>query len=132
MGQTVIVLDTHSTIWWTQRIELLSPTAKRVIKKADQVLIPTIVFWETALLIRRNRLRLNADIPVEKWAAAVLAIPRVSEVPLSYEIAIRADSLEMHPDPADRFIAATALHYQASLATKDELLRNLPWLQTVW
>ena len=44
----------------------------------------------------------------------------------------RADGLEMHPDPADRFIVATAIHMGVPLLTKDNLLQSLSWLETVW
>jgi hypothetical protein len=43
-----------------------------------------------------------------------------------------ADELEMHPDPADRFIVATALRHDAPLVTKDRLLRRLRFVKTVW
>ena len=51
---------------------------------------------------------------------------------LSHDLAIRADELDMHPDPADRFIAATSVQLEAPLVTKDALLRGLDWLRTVW
>jgi len=37
-----------------------------------------------------------------------------------------------HPDPADRFIAATALRTGAVLVTKDERLRAYPGVATIW
>ena len=128
----MIILDTHAAVWWTQQPELLGNSAEESICTAVRILIPSIVFWETALLVRKGRLALKGYRPVEKWAAAILSIPRVQEVPLSHQLAISADTLDMHPDPADRFIAATALHYKAPLVTKDNLLQSLPWLQTVW
>jgi PIN domain nuclease of toxin-antitoxin system len=69
---------------------------------------------------------------VDEWASEVLAIPRVIAVPLTPTLALSADALQMHPDPADRFIVATAIEQRASLVTKDELLRCLSWLKTVW
>jgi PIN domain nuclease of toxin-antitoxin system len=51
---------------------------------------------------------------------------------LSADIALFADTLEMHPDPVDRFIVATALHHGRPLVTKDVLLRRLTHLETVW
>ena len=62
----------------------------------------------------------------------VLAIPRVIPVPLTPTLALSADALQMHPDPTDRFIAATALEQHSSLVTKDALVRSLSWLTTVW
>lgn len=128
----MIVLDTHVAVWWTQTPEHLSTPAAQGIRRADRILIPTIVFWEVSLLVRKERMRLNNDQPVGAWAQQVLAIPRVQDVPLTFRIAIAADAADMHPDPADRFIAATAHHLNVPLVTKDLLLRDLPWLATTW
>ncbi|HEB11176.1 MAG TPA: type II toxin-antitoxin system VapC family toxin [Spirochaetales bacterium] len=128
----MIVLDTHTALWWTQQPELLGSGAKEAIRKADRILIPAIVFWETALLVRKKRFALKHGRLIAEWAAAFLSIPRVREVPLTHQLAIQADGLEMHPDPADRFIAATALKYKAPLVTKDNLLQTLTWLNTIW
>ena len=128
----MITLDTHAAVWWTLTPELLSATAAAAIGEAEGLLIPSIVFWEVALLVRKARLRLNRDQPVAAWAQQVLSIARVQEASLTHRLAIAADAAEMHADPADRFIAATAQHYHAPLVTKDRLLRDLPWLATVW
>jgi PIN domain nuclease of toxin-antitoxin system len=53
-------------------------------------------------------------------------------LPLTPEIAVTADALSMHADPADRFIVATALLHDAPLVTKDHLLRRLRFVKTVW
>ena len=90
------------------------------------------MFWEVSLLVRERRLRLNGDQPVGAWTQQVLAIPRVQEIPLTARIALAADAADMHPDPADRFIATTAHQLDAPLVTKDRLLRDLPWLATTW
>jgi PIN domain nuclease of toxin-antitoxin system len=128
----MIVLDTHTLVWWTQHPALLSANAARAIDRADRVLVPAICFWETALLIRKERLALNRGQPVADWAAGVLAIPRVYAVPLSAELVLAADALSMHADPADRFIVATAVAEGCSLVTKDDLLRRIGWLKTIW
>jgi PIN domain nuclease of toxin-antitoxin system len=51
---------------------------------------------------------------------------------LTPEIAVASVSLDMHPDPADRFIAATALAGGATLVTKDAKLRKVAALRTIW
>jgi PIN domain nuclease of toxin-antitoxin system len=132
MVRDVIVLDTHALVWWTQQPELLGTDAAVAIAHADQILVPSICFWETSLLVRKGRLSLKRGQPADEWAAEVLAIPRVMPVALTPMLALSADALQMHPDPADRFIAATALERSASLVTKDDLMRGLPWLKTVW
>ncbi|MDD9987238.1 MAG: type II toxin-antitoxin system VapC family toxin [Spirochaetaceae bacterium] len=128
----MITLDTHVAVWWSQTPEHLSPKAVETIRRADRLLVPSIVFWEVALLVRKERLRLNRDQAVAAWAERLLSIPRVQEVPLTHGLAMAADASDMHPDPADRFIATTAHHHHAPLVTKDQLLRDLGWLSTVW
>lgn len=128
----MIALDTHVAVWWTQTPQLLSMAAAEAIGGADRILIPAVVFWEVSLLVRKERLKLNGDQPVGAWTQQVLAIPRAQEIPLTARIALAADAADMHPDPADRFIAATAHQLDAPLVTKDRLLRDLPWLATTW
>ena len=128
----MIVLDTHALVWWTQQPELLGNDAAEAIAQSDRILVPAICFWETALLVRKGRLSLKRGQQVDEWASEVLAIPRVFPVPLTPMLALSADALQMHPDPADRFIVATVLEQHSSLVTKDELLRSLSWLKTVW
>ena len=128
----MIALDTHVAVWWTQTPRLLSTAATEAIRGADRILIPAIVSWEVALLVRNEWLKLNGGQPVGAWTQQVLAIPRVQEITLTARIALAADAADMHPDPADRFIATTAHQLDAPLVTKDRLLRDLPWLATTW
>ncbi len=125
-----VILDTHTLVWWVQSPELLSPKAETAIKSATRLAVPTISFWEIALLVRRGRLDL--DMPVISWVEDVCAIDRVIPVPLSVRVAVTADALVMHPDPADRFIVATAQQEAAPLVTRDELLRALRSVETIW
>ena len=48
--------------------------------------------------------------------------PGFSRMPLTGDIAILAVRLDLHSDPADRFIAATAIAHDATLMTADESL----------
>lgn len=126
----MIVLDTHAAVWWTTDPTRLSPRAARTIAEADRIGIPSIVFWEVALLVRKRRLEL--DLEVAEWAARVQLIPRVEAIALTAAIAVAADALVMHPDPADRFIVATARALDVQLVTKDRSIRSRRVARTVW
>jgi PIN domain nuclease of toxin-antitoxin system len=126
----VLVLDTHAAVWWTLMPRRLSEVAREAVADAEEVGIPAIGFWEVSLLVRRGKLEL--DLSVAQWARTVCRIPRVRALALTRDIALRADTLQMHADPADRFIAATTLEHGASLLTKDKPLRALDWLPTTW
>lgn len=124
------MLDTHSLLWWTSEPQRLGPRAAAEIARAERIGIPSIVFWEVALLSRKRKIDLS--LPVASYVERVLALPRCVPLDLTASIAIQADALDMHPDPADRFIAATALEHAAPLVSKDHLLTGVKGLQTIW
>ncbi len=128
----MIVLDTHAWIWWVADPARLSSAAKRAIEKARVRGVCAISVWELAVLIERGRLVLDRE--VTDWVRDALALPGVELLPLTPEIALAAGGavLDLHGDPADRMIAATALAHRARLVTKDERLRVVRTLDTVW
>ena len=80
--------------------------------------------YETAYhcLVARGRLEFDADAAAMR--ADVLSTG-IQELALGGPTAIAAAALDLHPDPADRFIAATAVVHDAALITADE--RLLAW-----
>ena len=125
-----LVLDTHVALWWSFLPEKLSRTARKSLDDAAQLLLPSIIFWETALLIRKRRIEL--PVSVGEWLAGLEGGKRFLVVALDGETAIEADGLAMHEDPADRLIVATALRCKAALVTKDRAIRATKIVQVVW
>jgi PIN domain nuclease of toxin-antitoxin system len=126
----VVVLDTHAAVWWASEPARLGRVAQARLAGEDRLGIPSIVFWEVALLVRKRRLDLGMSVAA--WTRAIQAVPRVDALPLTPDIAVQADELDMHADPADRFIVATALRHAAALVSKDRLMRALRFVETVW
>ena len=128
----MIVLDTHAWIWWVADPARLSTAARKAIDKERVRGICAISVWELAVLIQRGRLVLDRD--VADWVRDALAVPGVEVLPLTPEIALAAGgpALDLHGDPADRVIAATTLVHRARLVTKDERLRAVQALDTLW
>jgi len=128
----LIVLDTHAWIWWVADPARLSTAARKAIEKEGVRGICAISVWELAVLIQRGRLVLDRD--VADWVRDALAVPGVEVLPLTPEIALAAGgpAFDLHGDPADRMIAATTLAHRARLVTKDERLRAVQGLDTVW
>jgi len=121
-----VVLDTNALIWLLKDSNRLGRRAARRIDDAlrsTRVLISASSFWEVAVLVAKNRLAL--DQPVDKWRVDALQLG-IEEVPIDGELAIASVGLaDLHADPADRFILATALRMQAALVTSDA--RLLAW-----
>lgn len=131
----MIVLDTHVWVWWVASPEQLSPRAHEEIERAierEEVCVSSISCWEVALLARKGRLELT--MPVEDWISRSEALPWVRFVPLDNRIALRCNHLpgELHEDPADRIIVATALILGSPLISKDGRLRDYPHVETIW
>lgn len=117
----MIVLDTHALLWMDRNDPALGPAARRLIEdawRAGQVAVSAISFWETAMLVQRGRIVL--PLPATEWRSELLQAG-LREIVMEGRIGILATQLEnMHRDPADRFIIATALQNQATLVTADE------------
>ncbi|HWX83778.1 MAG TPA: type II toxin-antitoxin system VapC family toxin [Xanthobacteraceae bacterium] len=122
----MILLDTHVALWSTIDSDSLGKRCRRIIRQAlaeNQLAVSAVTFWEIALLVAKGRLRwpLSAN-----EARRVMLSEGAIELPLTGEIAILAGELEgLHADPADRFIAATAIAHDATLVTADD--RLLQW-----
>ena len=119
----MILLDTHALIWL---VEADSKVGENVRELADQALkgnelaTSAITFWEVAMLAQRKRIALS--LPTEAWRRRLLDMG-LMEIPITGEIGITAAELKgFHGDPADRFIAATAILGGGTLVTADEAI----------
>ena len=129
----MILLDTHVWIWWAAKTpRRLTARARRAIAESPSVAVSAISPWEVAMLVAKGRLELDRDVLV--WIRQALALPRVTLVPLTPEIAVRSTRLGagFPGDPADRIIVASARELGASLVTKDQVLRRAEGVRTVW
>jgi PIN domain nuclease of toxin-antitoxin system len=120
-----LLLDTHVLIWLMRDAERISETVYATIQSAADeglVVVSAITPWEIALLVSKKRIDLRMD--VQEWIDRALALPGVRLEALSPAIAVASTRLswEMHADPADRILAATARHLGATLVTADEQL----------
>lgn len=121
-----VLLDTNALVWAFEGDKSLGSRAARSIDQAvmDGVAhVSAISFWELALKMRKGKFGLVQ--PIAEWRANVLRLG-VREVAIDGMIGIAANELQnLHDDPADRLIVATALNLGASLATSDA--RLLSW-----
>ena len=121
----LVLLDTHVWVWLLNGDQKLNPKALRAIEKSlseEAVLLSAISPWEVAMLVNKGRLTLDRD--VGEWVNTAASIPGIRIEPITPGIAVASTRLpgNIHPDPADRLIAATARHLGAILITDDQLL----------
>ena len=122
----MILLDTHVLLWHELGNRKLGPQARRTFERALQTgdaVISAISFWEVGMLIWKGRLDFRLDL--DAWRQDLLDQGLV-EIPVDGRTAARAGLLpNMHGDPADRLIVATALVGDHQLVTADR--RILEW-----
>lgn len=124
----LVVLDTHIWIWWiTDKLAYLSTQQIDYIEQTERVGVSVISCFEIAQLVKRGKLQL--DLPVEEWLDEALTPAGIELLPLTSQIACRAVALtDIHKDPFDRIIIATALNHQAKLMSMDTCFPNYPEL----
>jgi PIN domain nuclease of toxin-antitoxin system len=126
MPSDLLLLDTHCWLWaQLGLIQRLSRAALQAIQRGESegtLRISAISIWELAMLEKRGRVALPMNIRM--WIDQALSKPGIAVAPLTPEIMIESVHLpgDVHGDPADRMLAATARILSATLVTKDERL----------
>lgn len=115
----IIVLDSHIWFWWINlEHHRLSRSALTEIENAPRVGVSPVSCFELALAHHRGRLALS--LPPRAWFELALAGSDVELLPLTPEISARAVELpDIHRDPFDRIIIATAIELDARIASND-------------
>lgn len=127
------VLDTNVLIYDALDPAVIPAPVREVLDRAEQegtLVCSDISLWEVAMLLDRGRI---GPVPDPLGFLRDLVDARgVRVVPISPEIARLTTQLGLHGDPADRIVAATAVHLGALLITADRVLRDAPTVRTLW
>ncbi|MXV97059.1 MAG: type II toxin-antitoxin system VapC family toxin [Gemmatimonadetes bacterium] len=117
-----LLLDTHIWIWSVGSPDRISTSVRDALSNpANALALSPVSVWETLLLAERGRVDLAPD--PWSWVRMALATRPMRECPLTHQVALRSRSVRLpHNDPADRFIAATAMVHGLTLVTADRTL----------
>lgn len=127
-----LLLDTHVWLWGLLEPERLGRAARDALEDSAAVVhLSPISVWEALVLVRRGRL--TPGIDAGEWIRDALEASRTTMLPLTHPIAIRSEAIPglTSADPADRFLAATALEHGMPLMTADAALLALETLPTI-
>jgi PIN domain nuclease of toxin-antitoxin system len=123
-----LLLDTHIWIWLLQSPERLGPLTKQELAdKANELWVSPISTWEALMLHRKKRIELSPDFL--SWLQQ--SSPGFHPAAFTHEIVLAAERLDLHADPADRFLAATAQVLDLILVTADQRLLGLGPIRTM-
>jgi len=124
-----LLLDTHIWLWSLGEPHRLGRRTRRELESGNNELwLSPVSTWEAFLLNARGRIRLHGSLAA--WLERATA--NLQEAPLTHEIVLAAQQLPLpHPDPADRFLAATAHVLDLTLVTADERLLGLGEIKTL-
>ena len=114
----MILLDTHSLIWADSQPIKLGVRARQRIEQAafrGELAVSAVTFFETGLLVQRNRIKLFKD--VRYWRGELLE-RGIREFVVDGAVAVRAAELQLG-DPFDRIVVATAIEHDCPLMTAD-------------
>jgi PIN domain nuclease of toxin-antitoxin system len=127
-----VLLDTHVVHWWSAEPKRVSAPARKVLERADELVVAAISWYELAWLARHERITLT--VPIRSWLGGLAS--QLRTVGISPAVADTAVGLpaSFPGDPADRLIYATAIEHGLKLITKDQAIRNhdKPRSLTIW
>ena len=122
----MILLDTHVLVWQEQGDRRLGRRTRQLLERAleeGEAAVSAISFWEIGMRIQKGDLDFLLNL--DAWRRGLIG-QGVVEIPVDGGIAVRAGLLpQMHGDPADRLIVATALENH-QLVTADRRILDWP------
>lgn len=127
------VVDTHALIWFLTADERLGKKAKEVLLSADgthvTLLISTIVLFEALDLIEKGRI---TGIDLKKLSSLLLFQPYFEIRNVDWKLWEVAQTFAKGMELHDRILAALAKQEKTKIISKDEEIRRLKEVETVW
>ncbi|MCY4373536.1 MAG: type II toxin-antitoxin system VapC family toxin [Spirochaetaceae bacterium] len=127
-------MDTHAWIWHLSDPSLLSAPARAAIAEARRDLavhVSSISVWELFMLTKKGRLQLAIAPDAFLHRAERLSYLRFTAV--DNGVARRSVQLpDIHGDPADRLILATAQELGCPVVSKDRRFPDYPDVRIIW
>ena len=129
----MILLDTCALLWLASDQTQLSEPSKKAIAAANagNLYLSSISAFEIAIKVRNGHLIL--PISTEEWIEEAIRLHGIEEIPINSSVSARSVLLpQLHKDPCDRFIIATAQIYHLKILTKDKMIPKYPDVQVIW
>lgn len=125
MSLTPLLLDTCAAIYIIDN-EWMRPEAVEVIDTAsdrgEAVYVSPITAWEVGMLARKGRFK--SSYTPHRWFEQLMSTPNTALAEMPPKVLLESSLLpgNLHNDPADRIIAATAREFGYTIMTRDRAL----------
>lgn len=128
----MLLLDTHALIWLATDLSQLTDVAKAAIRlNASELHVSAISALEISLLTKCGKLKWGKK-PLSRFERA-LKHHCITEIPVGSEIAWESGQLpQIHRDPFDRIIIATAQVHGMTILTKDRTIPTYSKVKAIW
>ncbi len=123
--QHQLLLDTHIWIWLMAGKDNFSPSFLKIVdqsREKNRLFISVISVWEVGMLVEKGKI--NFEIDTMDWVEQSSNHSGITILPLTPTIAIESCRLfgNLHGDPVDRMLVATAHEFRSVLVTHDKKL----------
>ncbi|HEY4942797.1 MAG TPA: type II toxin-antitoxin system VapC family toxin [Rhizomicrobium sp.] len=121
---TPLLLDTCACLWIVA--DELSDSAVAALGSAFDagisIFVSPITAWEVGTLARKGRFK--SHLRPQRWFEKLMSAPGTALAEMTPELLLESSFLpgNLHKDPADRILAATARQYGYTLMTRDRAL----------
>ena len=131
----MIITDTHPLVWYsTGHHSLLSAKALKAFKRAEEgrsvIYIPSVVLWETGLLLRKGSITLPDRL--SHWANTLLNKSGFVREEFDLNTIATAIGFNFNGDPFDNIIVAMAMEMELPLITKDVAITESNLVEVYW
>lgn len=126
-----LLLDTHVLLWSVLEPGHLSAEVRAELEDLhNELWLSPITLWEVHLLAEKKRIQLKPD--PAGWIQRLLGTIPFREAAVTHAVALMSRRIDLsHQDPADRFLAATAVVYGLTLVTADDRLLHSAQFSTL-
>ncbi|HEY0265987.1 MAG TPA: type II toxin-antitoxin system VapC family toxin [Rhizomicrobium sp.] len=120
-----LLLDTCAALWMAADAPMAVPARDAILQAAADgiaIQVSPVTAWEIGLMARKGRFR--SSLSPQRWFERLSTLPGIAVCALDANILLASSFLpgEIHGDPADRMMAATAREHGFVLVTRDQAL----------
>jgi PIN domain nuclease of toxin-antitoxin system len=125
------VTDTHSFLWYLTNSPKLSPKARAIFNSCDQgkatIIIPAIVLLECIDIFDKKKI----DLDFEDIVSKILQASNFIFSEINWSLVLEVNKVKGLRDLHDRVIVATARVFDASLISRDKIIKIF-YKRTAW